>query len=73
MWPPCPDARARHADFTEMMRALGYPRPISMENFRNPNFELVADVLRWLVGSKIPVFDGIALVMEADAVVARCR
>ena len=37
------------ADFTEMMRALGYPRPVSIENFRNPNFELVADVLRWLV------------------------
>eukprot|EP00961_Rhodomonas_salina_P132545 1783927-Rhodomonas_salina.1 len=24
-----------------MMRALGYSRPISVENFRNPNFELV--------------------------------
>lgn len=36
-------------DFTEMMRALGYPRLISMENFRNPNFPLVAEVLKWLV------------------------
>lgn len=35
-------------NFTEMMRALGYSRPISMENFRTPNFELVADVLFWL-------------------------
>jgi clusterin-associated protein 1 len=34
---------------TEMMRALGYPRLISMENFRNPNFPLVAEVLKWLV------------------------
>ena len=31
------------------MRSLGYPRIISMENFRNPNFELVADCLDWLV------------------------
>ena len=31
------------------MRALGYPRLISMENFRGPNFELVADCLYWLV------------------------
>jgi len=36
-------------NFTEMMRALGYPRLISMENFRSPNFELVADVLYWMV------------------------
>ncbi|XP_033108039.1 clusterin-associated protein 1-like isoform X2 [Anneissia japonica] len=32
-----------------MMRALGYPRLISMENFRMPNFALVAEVLIWLV------------------------
>lgn len=36
-------------NFTEMMRALGYPRPISMENFRKPNFELVSDLLYWMV------------------------
>jgi len=30
------------------MRALGYPRIVSMENFRRPNFELVADILYWL-------------------------
>jgi len=36
-------------NFTEMMRALGYPRLISMENFRKPNFELVADILYWMV------------------------
>jgi hypothetical protein len=39
---PCPD-------FTETMKALGYPRLISVENFRTPNFELVADALFWLV------------------------
>jgi len=31
------------------MRALGYPRPISLENFRSPNFALVAEILDWLV------------------------
>lgn len=36
-------------DFTEMTRALGYPRLISMENFRTPNFPLVAEILLWLV------------------------
>ncbi|XP_051737607.1 clusterin-associated protein 1 homolog isoform X1 [Ctenopharyngodon idella] len=36
-------------NFTEMMRALGYPRLISMENFRSPNFPLVAEILIWLV------------------------
>ncbi|XP_062848752.1 clusterin-associated protein 1 homolog [Trichomycterus rosablanca] len=36
-------------NFTEMMRALGYPRLISMENFRTPNFPLVAEILIWLV------------------------
>ncbi|TRY93048.1 hypothetical protein DNTS_025172, partial [Danionella cerebrum] len=32
-----------------MMRALGYHRLISMENFRSPNFPLVAEILIWLV------------------------
>ena len=36
-------------NFTETMRCLGYPRLISMENFRTPNFELVADLLYWLL------------------------
>lgn len=36
-------------NFTEMMRSLGYPRLISMENFRTPNFSLVAEILIWLV------------------------
>ena len=34
---------------TEMMRALGYPRLISLENFRQPNFPLVAEMVGWLV------------------------
>ena len=35
-------------NFCEIMRALGYPRLISLENFKTPNFELVADILYWL-------------------------
>ena len=36
-------------NFTEMMRALGYPRLVSVENFRTPNFQLVAHCLDFLV------------------------
>ena len=36
-------------DFTEIMKALGYTHLISVENFRSPNFELVAEILFWLV------------------------
>ncbi|KAM9832001.1 clusterin-associated protein 1 homolog [Neosynchiropus ocellatus] len=44
-------------NFTEMMRALGYPRLISMENFRTPNFSLVAEILIWLVKRYEPLTD----------------
>ncbi|KAL5106099.1 Clusterin-associated protein 1 [Taenia crassiceps] len=30
------------------MKTLGYPRLISLESFRTPNFALVAEILRWL-------------------------
>ena len=36
-------------NFAEHMRALGYQRLVSVENFREPNFELVASVLYWMV------------------------
>eukprot|EP00095_Tigriopus_kingsejongensis_P010498 maker-scaffold436_size171858-snap-gene-0.33 protein:Tk10498 transcript:maker-scaffold436_size171858-snap-gene-0.33-mRNA-1 annotation:"clusterin-associated protein 1 isoform x1" len=42
---------------TEMMRALGYPRLISLENFRQPNFQLVAEMLSWLVKRFEPTSD----------------
>jgi clusterin-associated protein 1 len=29
------------------MRALGFQRPISLENFREPNFELIAEIMYW--------------------------
>lgn len=42
---------------TEMMRALGYPRLISLENFRQPNFQLVGEMLHWLVKRFEPTSD----------------
>jgi len=35
-------------NFKEIMATLGYPRLISIENFKVPHFELVADILIWL-------------------------
>lgn len=35
-------------DFSEAMRALGFPQQISLESFRNPNWDLVEECLRWL-------------------------
>lgn len=40
-----------------MMRSLGYPRLISVENFRTPNFPLVAEILIWLVKRYEPQAD----------------
>ncbi|KAK7063299.1 Clusterin-associated protein 1 [Halocaridina rubra] len=36
-------------NFAEILRALGFKRLISVENFRSPNFPLVAEILEWLV------------------------
>ena len=36
-------------NFTEMMRTLGFPQLISVDNFRKPNFPLVAECLDFLV------------------------
>ncbi|EEH60284.1 uncharacterized protein MICPUCDRAFT_13487, partial [Micromonas pusilla CCMP1545] len=47
-------------NFTECMRSLGYPRIVSVENFRTPNFELVADCLEWLAQR----YDGGAVVED---------
>ncbi|KAI8822298.1 clusterin-associated protein 1 [Chytriomyces cf. hyalinus JEL632] len=43
--------------FTEKMRALGYPRLISMDSFRQSNFDAVADILFWLVKNYDPSVD----------------
>lgn len=37
------------SEFGGLMKVLGYPRIISVESFRSPNFELVADCLHWLI------------------------
>ncbi|KAI8835187.1 Clusterin-associated protein-1 [Chytriomyces cf. hyalinus JEL632] len=39
------------------MRALGYPRLISMDSFRQSNFDAVADILFWLVKNYDPSVD----------------
>jgi len=44
-------------NFCELMRGLGYHRNISMENFREPNFELVADILYWFATRYDPQAD----------------
>ena len=36
-------------NFCEIMRSLGFPRIISIENFRIPNFSLVAEIILWLI------------------------
>jgi len=46
---PCAMSFRELRNFCEVMRSLGYHRLISMENFRSPNFELVADILDWLL------------------------
>ncbi|KAJ3400633.1 Clusterin-associated protein 1, partial [Chytridiales sp. JEL 0842] len=43
--------------FTEKMRALGYSKLISMDSFRTPNFELMADIMSWLIRRYDPHFD----------------
>lgn len=40
-----------------MARVLGYPRLISIENFRQPNFALLAELLKWLVKRYDPHVD----------------
>uniref|UniRef100_A0A0N5BL73 Clusterin-associated protein 1 n=1 Tax=Strongyloides papillosus TaxID=174720 RepID=A0A0N5BL73_STREA len=36
-------------DTTEILRSLGFPRLVSIDNFRNPNFPLLAEILEWIV------------------------
>ena len=42
------------AGLCERMRSLGCTQVVSMENFRSPNFELVADLLFWLLKRSVP-------------------
>lgn len=43
--------------FAETMRLLGYPHLVSVESFRAPNVELVADCLYWLIKRYEPSAD----------------
>ncbi|KAF7639862.1 hypothetical protein Mgra_00000782 [Meloidogyne graminicola] len=36
-------------EFTEVLRSLNFPRLVSNENFRYPNFPLMAEILEWTV------------------------
>ncbi|XP_075247541.1 clusterin-associated protein 1-like [Convolutriloba macropyga] len=36
-------------NLTEMMRALNFPKHVSLESFRQPNFPMMAEMLKWLV------------------------
>ncbi|KAK4475813.1 hypothetical protein MN116_001067 [Schistosoma mekongi] len=51
--------------FTEMMRSLGYPRIVSLENFRTPNFALVAEILKWLV-SRYTSYADLPLCLDSE-------
>ncbi len=42
------------SDLTEILRALDYPHVVSIDDFRNPNFELVADMLYWMANKYDP-------------------
>jgi hypothetical protein len=37
------------SDAVEILREMHYPRLISLENFRLPNFPLMAEILEWMV------------------------
>uniref|UniRef100_A0A914WEN0 Clusterin associated protein 1 n=1 Tax=Plectus sambesii TaxID=2011161 RepID=A0A914WEN0_9BILA len=52
-------------NFTETLRALGYPRLISIENFRTPNFKLVAEIMAWLLKRYDPDSD-IPMVLDTE-------
>ncbi|XP_075973074.1 clusterin associated protein 1 [Anticarsia gemmatalis] len=41
-------------NFSEAMRVLGFPKPISLESFRVPNWELMEECLRWLAARVEP-------------------
>ena len=71
-------------DFSEAMRALGFPHQISLESFRNPNWDLVDECLRWLAsriepdatlaGGKESVEQRVAMVTHAiELFVSICR
>lgn len=56
-------------NFTESLRVLAYPRLVSIQNFLEPNFHLVAEILLWLIKRYDPNADILTDVStEADRV-----
>uniref|UniRef100_A0A915IM93 Clusterin-associated protein 1 n=1 Tax=Romanomermis culicivorax TaxID=13658 RepID=A0A915IM93_ROMCU len=52
-------------NFSEILRFLGYQRQVSIENFKTPNFQLVAEILQWFVKRFDPDHD-ISLQIETE-------
>jgi len=38
-----------YIDFIEKMKSLGYPKLISIDSLRTPDFSFVSEILFWLV------------------------
>eukprot|EP01084_Bolivina_argentea_P156732 273141_1 len=61
--------------FGEIMKSLGYGRLISLDNFRRPNFELVADILYFFcdrIDSSIDLTDDIATKLKRVEFIKNC-
>jgi clusterin-associated protein 1 len=48
--PPANRTFKQMRELLSLLRILGYPRLLSLESFRTPNFKLVAEILFWLCG-----------------------
>ena len=61
--------------FSEIMKSLGYGRLISLDNFREPNFELVADILYFFcdrIESSIDLSDDISTKLKRVEFIKNC-
>eukprot|EP01084_Bolivina_argentea_P115863 205962_1 len=61
--------------FSEIMKTLGYGRLISLDNFRRPNFELVADILYFFcdrIDSSIDLNDDISTKSKRVEFIKNC-
>ncbi|RWS28939.1 clusterin-associated protein 1-like protein [Leptotrombidium deliense] len=57
-------------NFAEILRVLGYSRLVSVENFRKPNFPLIAEILQWLTLRYDPTLElSIDIETEQDRVI----
>eukprot|EP00033_Pygsuia_biforma_P003417 GCRY01003744.1.p1 GENE.GCRY01003744.1~~GCRY01003744.1.p1 ORF type:complete len:392 (-),score=82.04 GCRY01003744.1:307-1482(-) len=54
-------------NFSERLKVLGFSKSISIESFKNPNFDLMAEILLWLIRKYDPtisVYDDISTEMD---------